>query len=209
MADRGQAPLCRSKTAKRSGWLRPCGSPSRRSGTRLRHWPPVRIVSSTANYPGSISTAAFLRNPPIASTRCSSGCGFCRSRRTTSTNFSWCGSPAMRAQVRAGIGTKSPEGLTPAEQLTRIAEGVVLLVEDQQAQWRELCAALAQAGIVLVDGPDVGKAEKVVARRLFSFAHLSAADAACGRSGASIPLHSQSRFFDRASSLRVPRTAKR
>ena len=66
----------------------------------------------------------------------------------------------LRAQVRAGIGTKSPEGLTPAEQLVRIAEAVVVLVQDQQTQWRELRAALAQAGIVLVDGPDVGKAEK-------------------------------------------------
>jgi len=66
----------------------------------------------------------------------------------------------LRAQVRAGIATKSPEGLTPAEQLVRIADAVVLLVEDQQAQWRELRAALAQAGIALVDGPDIGKAER-------------------------------------------------
>ncbi|MGD0025412.1 MAG: RNA degradosome polyphosphate kinase [Xanthobacteraceae bacterium] len=66
----------------------------------------------------------------------------------------------LGAQVRAGIATKSPEGLTPAEQLVRIAEAVSLLVEDQQAQWRELRAALAQAGIVLVDGPDVTKSEK-------------------------------------------------
>ena len=66
----------------------------------------------------------------------------------------------LGAQLRAGIAEKSPEGLTPAEQLARIAEGVVLLVEDQQAQWRELREALAQAGIVLVDGPDVTKAEK-------------------------------------------------
>jgi polyphosphate kinase len=66
----------------------------------------------------------------------------------------------LRAQVRAGISTKSPDGLTPAEQLTRIAEAVVLLVADQQAQWLELRAGLAQAGIALVDGPEVGKAEK-------------------------------------------------
>src|SRR5271169_195876 len=66
----------------------------------------------------------------------------------------------LRAQVRAGIGTKSPEGLTPAEQLVRIAEAVVLLVEDQQAQWLELRAALSGAGIALVDGPDIGKADK-------------------------------------------------
>jgi polyphosphate kinase len=66
----------------------------------------------------------------------------------------------LGAQVREGITTKSPEGLTPAEQLVRIAEAVSVLVEDQQAQWRELRAALADAGIALVDGPDVTKAEK-------------------------------------------------
>ena len=66
----------------------------------------------------------------------------------------------LRAQVRAGISTKSPEGLTPAEQLVRIAEAVVLLVRDQQEQWRELRAALGKTSIVLIDGPDVTKAEK-------------------------------------------------
>ena len=66
----------------------------------------------------------------------------------------------LRAQVRAGIATKSPEGLTPAEQLVRIAEAVVVLVRDQQAQWRELRAALGKAGIVLIDGPDVTKSER-------------------------------------------------
>jgi polyphosphate kinase len=66
----------------------------------------------------------------------------------------------LGAQVREGISTRSPEGLTPAEQLVRIAEGVVVLVQDQQVQWRELRAELAAAGIVLVDGPDVTRTEK-------------------------------------------------
>ncbi|MGH7248152.1 MAG: RNA degradosome polyphosphate kinase, partial [Pseudomonadota bacterium] len=66
----------------------------------------------------------------------------------------------LGAQVRAGIATKSPEGLTPAEQLVRIAEAVSLVVADQQAQWRELRGLLADAGIVLIDGPDVSKAER-------------------------------------------------
>src|SRR5689334_17965709 len=66
----------------------------------------------------------------------------------------------LRAQVRAGISTKSPEGLTPAEQLVRIAEAVVLLVRDQQEQWLELRALLGKAGIVLIDGPDVTKSER-------------------------------------------------
>src|SRR6202007_3331529 len=66
----------------------------------------------------------------------------------------------LGAQVREGINTRSPEGFTPAEQLVRIAEGVAVLVQAQQAQWRELRAELAEAGIVLVDGPDVTRAEK-------------------------------------------------
>ena len=66
----------------------------------------------------------------------------------------------LGAQVREGISTRSPEGLTPAEQLVRIAEAVSVLVEDQQSQWRELRTALADAGIVLGDGPDVTRAEK-------------------------------------------------
>src|SRR5437764_37470 len=67
----------------------------------------------------------------------------------------------LGAQVREGITTRSPEGLTPAEQLVRIAEAVAALVQDQQAQWRELRTELAAAGIVLVDGPDVTRTEKV------------------------------------------------
>ena len=66
----------------------------------------------------------------------------------------------LGAQVREGINSKSPEGLTPAEQLARIAEAVSVLVEDQQAQWRELRTLLAEAGIVLVDGQDITRAEK-------------------------------------------------
>jgi polyphosphate kinase len=66
----------------------------------------------------------------------------------------------LGAQVREGIASKSPEGLVPAEQLARIAEAVAVLVQDQQAQWRTLRAELAAAGIVLVDGPDVTRAEK-------------------------------------------------
>ncbi len=50
--------------------------------------------------------------------------------------------------------------MTPAEQLARIAEAVAVLAKDQQAQWRKLRSALAQAGIVLIDGADVTKAEK-------------------------------------------------
>ncbi|MBX6426036.1 MAG: RNA degradosome polyphosphate kinase [Variibacter sp.] len=66
----------------------------------------------------------------------------------------------LKAQARAGILTRSPDGLTPSEQLARISEAVAALASDQQARWRELRAELAQNGIVLVDGQDVTKHEK-------------------------------------------------
>jgi polyphosphate kinase len=66
----------------------------------------------------------------------------------------------LKAQLRAGITIKSPDGLTPAEQLTRISEAVGALASDQQKRWRELRQMLAEQGIVLVEGPEVTKKEK-------------------------------------------------
>jgi polyphosphate kinase len=66
----------------------------------------------------------------------------------------------LKGQLRAGVTVKSPDGLTPAEQLTRIAEAVGALASDQQKRWRELRQMLAEHGIVLVDGPEVTKKEK-------------------------------------------------
>jgi polyphosphate kinase len=66
----------------------------------------------------------------------------------------------LKGQLRAGVSTKSPDGLTTAEQLARIAEAVSALASDQQAWWRALRQALTQQGIVLVDGPEVSKKER-------------------------------------------------
>jgi polyphosphate kinase len=67
----------------------------------------------------------------------------------------------LKAQLRAGITIKSPDGLSPAEQLTRITEAVGALASDQQKRWRELRQMLAEQAIVLVEGPEVTKKEKV------------------------------------------------
>src|SRR5947209_6342105 len=66
----------------------------------------------------------------------------------------------IKAQVREGIAERSPDGLTPAEQLGLINETVSKLANDQQAIWRDLRTILAVVGIVLVDGREVTKAER-------------------------------------------------
>jgi polyphosphate kinase len=66
----------------------------------------------------------------------------------------------IKAQVREGIAERSPDGLTPAEQLTLINKTVSELASDQQAIWRDLRTTLSAAGIMLVDGHDFTKAER-------------------------------------------------
>ena len=67
----------------------------------------------------------------------------------------------LKGQLRAGVPVKSPDGLSPAEQLARIGENVAVLASEQQKRWRELRKLLAENGIVLVDGPEVTKKEKI------------------------------------------------
>ena len=66
----------------------------------------------------------------------------------------------LKGQVRAGITTKSPDGLTPADQLSRIAEAAAALASDQQQRWNELREELAAERIVLVDGSAIKKADR-------------------------------------------------
>ncbi|ABE62912.1 Polyphosphate kinase [Nitrobacter hamburgensis X14] len=66
----------------------------------------------------------------------------------------------IKAQVREGIAERSPDGLTPSEQLVLINETVSNLASDQQAIWRDLRNVLTEVGIVLIDGKDVTKAER-------------------------------------------------
>lgn len=52
----------------------------------------------------------------------------------------------IKAQVREGILERSPDGLTPAEQLVVINEMVSRLATDQQAIWRDLRGDLRKPG---------------------------------------------------------------
>ncbi len=67
----------------------------------------------------------------------------------------------LKGQLREGIMTESPDGRSPGEQLMRIGEAVSQLASDQQQRWLELRSALAGAGVKLVEGSDLKKADRV------------------------------------------------
>ncbi len=56
----------------------------------------------------------------------------------------------LRGQIRNGLVAPSEDGLTPAEQLSRIAVVVDELTRDQQRRWGALGTELAEAGIAVV-----------------------------------------------------------
>jgi polyphosphate kinase len=66
----------------------------------------------------------------------------------------------LKGQVREGISTRSPDGLSPAEQLVRINEAVAVLTADQQQRWKELQTELDANRIELVDGSGVSKTDR-------------------------------------------------
>ena len=73
----------------------------------------------------------------------------------------------LRGQLRAGIATPSEDGLSPPEQLAKLRERVSLLAAEQQRRWRELRKELEDAGITILDPPDLNKAETEWLRQHF------------------------------------------
>ncbi len=67
----------------------------------------------------------------------------------------------LREQLKAGVVTKSQDGLTPAEQLVELGKAVAALTDDQQARWVGLKRDLHESRIHLLGPAEIGKQERV------------------------------------------------
>src|ERR1700712_681113 len=61
----------------------------------------------------------------------------------------------LYGQVRSGVTTASQDGLSPAEQMSRIQDRAKDLVAAQQLRWTELRLDLAKARIVIAEANDL------------------------------------------------------
>jgi polyphosphate kinase len=74
----------------------------------------------------------------------------------------------LKGMVNAGVGTLSDDGLTPAQQLSRVDAEASELIAEQQKTWRELRTALANAGIVVVEPAELSAEDRVWLDKEFS-----------------------------------------
>lgn len=65
----------------------------------------------------------------------------------------------LRQQVRAGITRPSSDGLTPAQQLDRIAAEAGQLMAEQQRIWKETRTEMKRAGLAVIDEDDLSDAD--------------------------------------------------
>ncbi len=70
-------------------------------------------------------------------------------------------------QVRQGIDLRSPDGLTPREQLASVGEAIGHLQADQQNVWSVLDELLEQAGIIVAHPRELKKADIVWLEEFF------------------------------------------
>ncbi len=73
----------------------------------------------------------------------------------------------LHEQVKAGVTVVSNDGLTPAEQMTRIHAEATRLIERQQERWRELRVDLRGAGISVLDPEELTDEERKFLKQLF------------------------------------------
>ncbi len=73
----------------------------------------------------------------------------------------------LRGQMRAGVESLSQDGLTPAEQLSRVHDLADKLMKEQDERWVALRGELSDNGVVLVEQSQLTEADKTWLERRF------------------------------------------
>jgi polyphosphate kinase len=73
----------------------------------------------------------------------------------------------LKGQVREGVRVVSQDGLTPAEQLSKVNEAAAALMADQQRRWRDLRSELRAEGLQVIDAGDVTAVERAWLAEMF------------------------------------------
>ena len=97
----------------------------------------------------------------------------------------------LAGQVRARVAEISDDGLTPAEQLEQIRRKAQELMAEQDLRWLQLKEELAEAGIVIVTGPELLTERARLGRSAVSRADPAGGHADRHRSRASLSVHPQ------------------
>src|SRR5664279_3733107 len=71
----------------------------------------------------------------------------------------------LKQQIAAAISERSPDGLTPSEQLTAIRPIVIELMEGSRSCFRRVLTGLDAAGMHVVDHDDLSDEQKAAARQ--------------------------------------------
>ena len=103
----------------------------------------------------------------------------------------------LRGQQRAEVTNLSDDGLTPTEQLERISEAVRDLQASQQRIWEDLRGEIAEQGIEIFHGDDIGDADRAWLQEYFLGYVFPVLTPLAIDPAHPFPFHSQSWFLHR------------
>jgi polyphosphate kinase len=73
----------------------------------------------------------------------------------------------LHEQMKAGVATRSQDGLSPSEQVAKVHAAAGKLMEKQQSRWRALRKDLRAAGVAVLDEGELGPGEREQLRPVF------------------------------------------